>query len=499
MMRSAPILLLVLFSLIASACSDECCCTCRTNCGEALNGCFQEGDIWVCPADATTGNDNGSAPDSSADGDLDLLQAETLQDISPQELVQPDSNPQDATDTNPDISHDFADAPPVDADLIDDTNADLAAEVDVNPDEPSEMRGIWISRWDFSSAADIASVMEDASNWGFNTVFFQVRGAADAYYNSNVEPWAKGLSGTLGKDPGWDPLAVALQEAHSRGMELHAWVNTFPAWVGTSAIPQTTPPHVLYSHPEWRQHGIDGTPMAYNASYTWLSPGIPGVRAHVISVLVDIAQNYDVDGIHLDYIRYAGPTYSHDAPSEAAYSAAKASSPTLTWGDFQRDVLTAFVDEAYKSITAVEPSIKVTTAVWGIYKDSFGWGGTSQGFYDYFQDSHRWVQEGIVDAICPMVYWPLTTPKGGWTDFATLADDHFAASGNRHVYMGISVDYPDVNEILDEIDYIRSIEAPGTVLFSYVGIKEGGFGPAIRQYSYPTPLPVPPMPWKSQP
>lgn len=359
-----------------------------------------------------------------------------------------------------------------------------------------EMRGIWVTRWDYSTAADVTNIMQSISDWGFNAVYFQVRGTADAFYKSQVEPWSKDLTGTLGQDPGWDPLAVAIDEAHAREMELHAWINTFPAWSGTSPVPATDPPHILYAHPDWRVVDSSGQPQAFNNSYTFVSPGIPGVRAHLRAVVLDIAKNYPVDGIHFDYIRYPGPQYSHDNWTLEAFKAAKADIPGLIWGNFQRDLLSSLVDELYSAIVTEAPAVKVTSAVWGIYKDEFNWGGTSQGYYDYYQDSHAWVANGSMDAICPMIYWPITNPKGGWTDFATLADHHLAEAGVRHVYLGMKADQPSFDAIEAQINYVREMPAPGFVVFAYSTVLSKGYGPQLKQTVLSSPAPLPAMPWK---
>jgi uncharacterized lipoprotein YddW (UPF0748 family) len=393
-------------------------------------------------------------------------------------------------------------------DLADSDDVVMAPDTSISPEEvwepqdvlpwngQGQFRGIWVTRWDYNTAQDVATIMENVASWGFNAVFFQVRGTADAYYNSQLEPWSKDLSGTLGQNPGWDPLAAAIDEAHSRELELHAWLNTFPAWSGTDPIPATEPPHILYAHPDWRVVDSGGQIQEFNSSYTFVSPGIPGVREHLKAVVVDIASNYPVDGIHFDYIRYPGPQFSHDPWTLDAFAAAKEDNPGLIWGNFQRNVLSSLVGELYAAIFNVAPQVKVTAAVWGIYKDEFNWGGTSQGYYDYYQDSHGWVAQGHMDAICPMIYWPMTDPKGGWTDFATLADHHQAGAPSRHVYMGMKADQPDFGEVQAEIDYVENMPAPGYVLFAYSTVLAKGYGPMLKETVHAAPAPVPAMPWK---
>ncbi len=457
--------------VLLAGCSGDSRCDCEYNCTDGVILCIETPDGLYC---APPGADVKSLPvpnDVVADGPgLDGLTADS---------AKPDNQPGDTEDA--------AVAPP-----------DAGLDVELPPQGPFEFRALWVTRWDYDSPEKVKTILDHAEMFGFNAVLFQVRGMADAYYNSAFEPWAKGLSGTLGVDPGWDPLEVAVAEAHERGLELHAWINTFNAWVGTTPPPESDPPHILYAHPEWRQADGSGALMEWNNSYTWVSPGIPEVREHVISVATDIVGNYDVDGLHFDYIRYAGPNYSHDQWSEEAFAAAAAASPGLAWEDFQRDTLTAFVQDAYGAIVQVKPEVKVSAAVWGIYQEVFGWGGTSEGYYDYYQDSHRWLELGALDAICPMVYWPLTDPKGGWTDYATLADHHLAAASGRHVYMGVKADYAEFAEIEKEINYLREMEAPGWVIFAYSTLSSNGYGESLSDFVTAEPAYPPPMPWKNQ-
>lgn len=321
-----------------------------------------------------------------------------------------------------------------------------------------ELRGLWVTRWSYSSPGDIEAILDDALLGGFNVVFFQVRGSFDAYYDSAHEPWAKGLTGTLGQDPGWDPLDHAVTEAHLRGLQLHAYLNTFPLWAGTTPPDSVGIPHALETHPEWLVADSSGTAMALNSSYVFASPGNSAVREHVAKVAADIADNYDVDGIHLDYIRYSSPDMSHDAASEAAYAA---SGGGRSWEDWQRDQVIATA----AGVKAVV-DVPVSAAVWGIYEDRYGWGSVSQGNTDYYQDSWRMLEEGAVDAIIPMIYWPVTATPGDRLDYATLVQDHVASATGGPVFAGFgnTISY---GEALDCVDAARDAGADGVVLFDW--------------------------------
>jgi len=370
-----------------------------------------------------------------------------------------------------------------------------------------EARGIWVTRWTVAGtggASGVGALIDAIADAGFNQVFFQVRGTFDALYGSSLEPWSSTLDG-LGVDPGWDPLAAAVERAHARGIELHAYINSFPFWSGTSPPAHTTPEHRYNVNPEWLVADEDGEPMALNSSYVFASPGNPAVRDWVASVAEDIAIAYDVDGVHLDYIRYPGTQYSHDAASEAAFDDARASDPSLTWTQFQRDNVTATVGAVSERVWAIRPSLKVTCSVWGVYHNAWGWSSVSQGLDDYAQDSGAFLEDGVADAIVPMMYWPLTDPEGQRLDWKTLAVDHQsrAAAAGRQVYGGYCVASDtcpdnDIGEIVAEIEVGREIGLAGTSAFDYSLLAGNGWLDDLGAGPFAEPARVPPMPWKGE-
>jgi len=347
---------------------------------------------------------------------------------------------------------------------LDDGPADPGVEP---PPGGYEARGVWVTRWNFSSAGDITTIMDEVASGGFNQVYFQVRGTADAFYVSTLEPWSATL-GALGVDPGWDPLDVAVTEAHARGLEIHAWINTFPVWSGTTPPPMTTPEHVYSAHPDWICADSGGTPMPLGSDYVFGSPGNPDFQDHIAAVAAEIVSSYSVDGLHLDYVRYPGPDYCHDATSESRFAAALASDPSLVWDDWQRDQVSAAVGKVYAAVKGARPDAVLSTAVWGIYRNTWGWTAVSQGYSDYFQDPRAWAAAGTVDAVVPMIYWDIKDPYGTRLDFRALLDDHVANMSGRSVYAGIHGDYDDFAEIAAEIAYGRESGARGYVVFAYV-------------------------------
>jgi uncharacterized lipoprotein YddW (UPF0748 family) len=361
--------------------------------------------------------------------------------------------------------------------------------------ERYEARGVWVTRWNFSSAADVRRIVDEAADAGFNMIFLQVRGVADAYYRSTIEPWAARLGGALGRDPGWDPLAVAVDAAHARGVELHAWINTFPAWTGELPPPASTPPHPLRAHPDWLVVDTQGRSPGASEGYHFISPGNADVRAHVAAVAREIVAMYAVDGLHLDYIRYPGRAYSYDDASRRAH---QADGRGMTYGAWQREMVNDTVARVYAAVTDVRASVKLTAAVWGIYENVWGWPAVSQGNADYFQDSLEWMRRGTIDAVVPMIYWPPAPETGQRLDYGTLVDffaGHAAAAG-RHCYAGTHADHAAFATLEDMVLRARAANAGGTVFFAWTYLTEHGHLPAFAAAPFREAARPPPMPWK---
>ena len=359
------------------------------------------------------------------------------------------------------------------------------SDADGDADEGGELRGLWVTRWSFRDAAQVASIMENLDTAGFNAVFFQVRGVHDALYDPALEPWSAVLGGTLGEDPGWDPLAVAVAEGHARGLQVHAYLNVAPLWSGTAPPPEAEPRHAYLEHPDWLVADASGIPMALDGSYVYASPGNPAVRSRLAAVAADVAGRYAVDGIHLDYLRYPGREYSHDAASEAAYQGS-----SLSWEAWQRAQVT---DAARGVYTAVD--VPVTAAVWGIWEDAWGWGGVTEGNVDLYQDSRALLSEGVLDATIPMIYWPVTEVPGDRLDFATLVADHVDHASGRHVYAGIAADLGE--EAVEAcIRAARVAGARGVVLFDWSTASSAGWLPDLATGVFAEPARVPALPWR---
>jgi uncharacterized lipoprotein YddW (UPF0748 family) len=348
-----------------------------------------------------------------------------------------------------------------------------------------EVRAVWIATvmgldWPKSfdpteqqrSLREIVAKLKAAN---FNTIYFQVRGRADAMYRSHYEPWSQQLTGTLGEKPGWDPLQLIIDEAHAQGMELHAWFNTFLVKSGGPKPSDSNPQHVILSHPEW-MHQVNGE--------WWFDPGFPQVRDYNLKVAMDLIRNYNVDGIQFDFIRYPGKPF----PDDATY---KKYGQNLTKSDWRRENVNMFVRAFHDSAIAIKPMLKIGATPIGIYTNFSGARG-QQSYTELYQDSRRWLSEGKMDYIVPQVYWTLGSTPGD-PDFAIIVKDWANNTYNKHVYIGIGVYKPEIlSEVAQLIDTTRAAGLRGVSFFRYENISKvldvGG--------RFQLPSEIPPMTWK---
>jgi uncharacterized lipoprotein YddW (UPF0748 family) len=363
----------------------------------------------------------------------------------------------------------------------------------------SEGRALWVPRWSYKTAADVRTIVSKAASANFNILLFQVRGNGDAYYSSVYEPWSDRLTGSLGRYPGWDPLALAIQEAHAAGLQLHAYVNVYPSWLGVTP-PASSTPQQMYQRfnaqygNQWVQWDKNHNPMGLNAQYLAANPAHPAVTEHMVAVCRDIVMNYDVDGLHLDYVRYSGPYYSYDPVSDRLFQEQGGGDR----GDWQRAQVSELVRRIHDEVLPLRPGIALSAAVWPIYKDKWGWvtyGSTTYaGYGGYFQDSRGWLKSGTMDFIAPMLYG--TAVMNSRDRFNTLVADFMAESYGRHVYAGIHADYASFSEIEARINMARRAGCQGEAIFAYSVVDAKGYWDEFRAGPYAQPAKVPAMPWK---
>ncbi len=264
------------------------------------------------------------------------------------------------------------------------------------------MRAIWVTRYDYTTADHVKRIIADCDDAGFNTVLFQVRGNGTAFYDSNLEPWADELGGT---DPGYDPLALACAEAHARGMDLHAWVNVMPAWRGRT--PPTKAEQLYNQHPEWFWYAADGQRQALTSFYVSLNPCLPEVRDYLVAVFEDLVSRYEIDGLHMDYIRFPNerpergaadlPDFPRDARTLALYKQDTGKTPDEdieAWNKWRTAQVSRLVADIHDMMRRAKADAALSASV----------GSVRENALRHFQDGRRWMDEGDLDFAILMNY-----------------------------------------------------------------------------------------------
>lgn len=274
----------------------------------------------------------------------------------------------------------------------------------VLPSGERQIRAVWVTRWDYKTPADIARVMDNCRAAGFNTVLFQVRGDGTVSYRSRFEPWAKEFGGA---DPGFDPLAVACEEAHKRKLAVHAWMNVLPGYRGDG--PPKNPKQLFAARPDWFWRDAAGRHQPFGW-YQSVNPCYPEVRRYLVDIAREIVSRYPVDGLHLDYIRFpnewnesypagaAVPDYPRDPKTLALYKRATGLHPDQNkqrWDDWRTAQITQLVRDIRGMMIRENPRAWLTAAVGA---------EPEEHRRKHFQDSRRWIAERLVDGVYPMNY-----------------------------------------------------------------------------------------------
>jgi uncharacterized lipoprotein YddW (UPF0748 family) len=293
----------------------------------------------------------------------------------------------------------------------------------VKPFEPDlpPIKAIWITRFDYRTQDDVRRIILNVSRAGFTDVFFQVRGNGTSFYNSRMEPWAYELSGNdpgnLGIDPGWDPLQSAIDTAKGSATRIHAYMNVLPGWKGL-VEPPVTAGQLWTEHPEWFMVDSLGVKMKPTSGwYAFVNPVIPEVRSHLRGIVKELCR-YDVAGIHLDYIRYphdyhlvAGQIYPDASEAElmrhSDFSYDDLSQAKLFdrygWEVSKTEVTEFRCDSVTKVVRDISYVMQLEKPNGSLLSASV-MGNPTEGKYYAFQDSGRWVRQGLIDWAVQMNY-----------------------------------------------------------------------------------------------
>lgn len=377
------------------------------------------------------------------------------------------------------------------------------------------MATVWALDWPSSTSSttaqknEMVKYLDVLQKNNFNAIYFQVRTMSDAFYKSSYEPWSSYLTGTRGKDPGWDPLAFVVEECHKRGMECHAWVNPYRFSTGSNW--STAQDQALKSA---------GMLLAYTKSdgktTTILNPGLESVRKRIVDVCKEIISNYDVDGLVFDDYFY--PEGIPVTSSAGDYDLWQKSGASMTFGDWRRNNVNQMVADVYKMVQQQKPYVRFGISPAGAACTSAAVAAkhgidrcpvASDWQYDgIFSDPVAWLEAGTIDYISPQLYWKTnhkTNPFGPMTKWWSYVAKHFG----RHHYASHSISFlnssnttSDWEEIGKQVQFSRDYtenEAPGAVLYSaaYVtGKKQSGFGEWLQVNKFQNKALTPAIDWK---
>jgi uncharacterized lipoprotein YddW (UPF0748 family) len=324
---------------------------------------------------------------------------------------------------------------------------------------PKPMRAIWVARFHYRYADDVRTIIQNCAEAGFNTVLWQVRGEATVTYPSQIEPWPAEFDY---RDPGFDPLAIAIDEAHRRGLRLEAWFNVLPGWKGPNPPPAGLREHVFYAHPDWFLYDANGKRQVLNKEYVVLNPCLPEVRKHIVSVVDEIVSRYDVDGVHLDYVRYAWDgsknaktSFPRDSRTLRLFQSDTGKRPDddlNAWNNWRANQLTRLVSDIRALVNRRRPGATLTAAVW---RDP------RVGYNDYLQNAVVWLRSGLLDAAMPMAY----TDKND--DMVRDVDAYRKTVSGRRVVPGVGL-YLHKSPEQTRTQLLRCVDVGGDfALFSY--------------------------------
>lgn len=355
----------------------------------------------------------------------------------------------------------------------------------------AEHRAFWVDAWGsgFENPTATTAMINYVDACNCNVVLVEVRKRADAYYTSSYEP----IGWSITPQAGYDPLADIVTKGHDAGLEVHAWVVVNRAWTSTTPPPSTTPQHIFNAHPEWFSLTDSGS-MFQEDGCSWTDPGHPEVENHYSNVFKEIVQNYNIDGICLDYIRYAGTNWGYNPTAVARYNAEYGlqgnPSPNDTqWSNWRRDQVTNIVKRTYLEAKAIRPSIKVGAAVWST-------ASTANTYY--FQNWDLWMSSHFLDYAAPMNY--LTDNN----QFNAENQDNITRQYGRHVYIAQGSYLNTISNSMTQISSVQSMGFPGVQCYCYRVTNSGtvdreGFKNALLSGPFSTYQSVPTMSWISSP
>jgi uncharacterized lipoprotein YddW (UPF0748 family) len=360
----------------------------------------------------------------------------------------------------------------------------------VPPEPQREFRAVWVATvanidWPSKPGLstqdqqkEIIAILDKCAELKLNAVVLQVRTSCDAFYPSKLEPWSEYLTGKQGKgpEPFYDPLQMWVDEAHRRGIELHAWFNPYRARA-TAAKGPNAPEHVSNTHPE--------AVKSFNG-YQWLDPGEKAAQELTYAVFMDVVKRYDIDGVHMDDYFYPYPEYLTDKetkkvsdfPDDPSWAKYQKAGGKLSRDDWRRHNVDDLVERLYKGIKATKPHVKFGISPFGIAQP--GLPPTVKSSFNQYEklyaDTELWLHNGWCDYYTPQLYWKVESDQPyrdlleWWTNENTMG---------RHIWPGLFTSKYAAQDLLDQIYVTRDTPgATGHVHFSMKPLMRDEDSPA---------------------
>ncbi|NOR75512.1 MAG: family 10 glycosylhydrolase [Draconibacterium sp.] len=376
-----------------------------------------------------------------------------------------------------------------------------------------EFRAVWVatvSNIDWPSKRglstkeqqkEIIAILDNHQKLGMNAIILQVRPAADALYNSELEPWSRYLSGTQGKPPKpfYDPLEFWIEECHNRGMELHAWLNPYRI-VQNSTEPLSVN-HIAFQHPEW---------ILKYGNKLYFDPGLPEARDFVVKVVKDIVSRYNVDAIHFDDYFYPYPL-KEDFPDTTSFRENGRDFLAENKADWRRENVDILINLLNETIKATKPWVKFGISPFGVWRnvaDDPKGSKTNAGTTNYdhlFADVIKWQENGWIDYLLPQLYWQIGHPT---VDFKLLANWWANHAYSRGMYIGHGVykidsasatkEWTMPDELPKQINLLRTIpEIQGSAFYSSKHFNRNlmGLQDSLKLSLNKNAAIIPPMKW----
>ena len=373
----------------------------------------------------------------------------------------------------------------------------------------TQMRAVWVATvsnidWPTATGEPIAeqqqqfiTILDKVQQMHMNTVVVQVRPSADALYPSKLFPWSQYLTGVQGQDPGYDPLAFMIKEAHARNIQFQAWFNPYRISL-QSDITKLAPNNPARLHPDW---------VIKYGTQLYFNPGIPAVREYITKGIMEVVNKYDVDGIHFDDYFYPYPVAGQTFADQATFQQYGQGFSNI--GDWRRNNVNQLVKGVHDAIKAVKPYVSFGISPFGVWRnqstDPTGSATTAgaQDYDDLYADTRTWIKHNWIDYITPQIYWNI--------GFAPAAYDvlvpwwaHEVEGTHVQLYIGMAVykiglagqpaAWQDPNQMPDQLAFdAKYPEVQGNMYFSMKELFQNplGFTDDLSNNIYKQPALVP--------